>query len=117
MGKNPKFAPAVSIPGLPAQVGVRDVAMAHVRALQLPPRSSERFLLGSGVDYFEDGLTNLRSRGVKGLGSEGAKCDRSKHFSLDVTEAEKKLGLSFKPFATTVDDVWDRMCELKFIEG
>lgn len=114
-GKDPAFAPKVSTFGLPAWVDVRNVADAHVAALSLPVGSSERFLLCGGVDYFEDGLAGLRARGEQGLGEEGAKCDRSAHFSLDRTKAEEILKINFIPFQKTVEDVWEKAKELKLV--
>lgn len=114
-GKDPSFAPKVGIPVLPAWVDVRDVAEAHLRSLSvLEPGVSERFLLCGGVDYYEDGLAGLRSRGEKGLGEEGAKCDRSTHFSLDSTKAQKMLGLKFLSFQTTTEDTWEQVKKLGF---
>ena len=83
---------------------MRDVADAHAHALKLPQGTSERFLLCGGVDYFEDGVQGLKARGEKGLGEVGARCDRSKHFSIDRSKAEKTLGLLFTPFEKTVED-------------
>jgi nucleoside-diphosphate-sugar epimerase len=113
-GKDPAFAPRVATPGLPAWVDVRDVAEAHVRALMLPAGVSERFLLCGGVEYFEDGLVGLRATGEKGLGREGAKVDRTKHFSIDRSKAEETLGLEFRAFQVTVEDTWQRVKELGF---
>lgn len=116
MGTDPAFAPRVATPGLPAWVDVRNVADAHVQALKLPQGTSERFLLCGGVDYFEDGLQGLRAQGEKGLGEEGARCDRSKHFAIDRSKAEKMLELSFTPFEKTVEDTWETLKALGFVE-
>ena len=114
MGLDPAFAPKVATPGLPAWVDVRNVAQAHVNALKLPQGTTDRFLLCGGVTYFEDGLTGLRAKREKGFGEEGRKCDPTKHFSLDVSKAEKILQVSFIPFQKTVEDVWESMKELGF---
>ena len=116
MGTDPAFAPKVATPGLPAWVDVRNVADAHANALKLPKGTSERFLLCGGVDYFEDGIQGLRARGEKGLGEEGARCDPSKHFSIDRSKAEKILNLEFIPFEKTVEDTWGSMKTLGFVE-
>lgn len=86
MGTDPAFAPKVATPGLPAWVGVHNIADAHAKALQLPQGTSERFLLCGGVDYFEDGIQGLRARGEKGLGEVGPRCDPSKHFAFQGRE-------------------------------
>ena len=114
-GTDPAFAPKVATPSLPAWVDVRDVADAHLKALKLPEGTSERFLLCGGVDYFEDGLTDLRKQSKKGLGEEGAHCDPSKHYALDCSKAEKMLQLKFMPFKKTVTDAWTSMEQLGFV--
>ncbi|EXJ55909.1 hypothetical protein A1O7_08840 [Cladophialophora yegresii CBS 114405] len=113
-GKDPNFAPKVATPGLPAWVDVRDVAEAHLKALSLDQGINERFLLCGGVDYFEDGLAGLRARGEEGLGEEGAKVDRTKHFSLDRSKAEQVLGLQFTEFHKTVEDTWEQLKKLGY---
>jgi nucleoside-diphosphate-sugar epimerase len=116
MGKDPAFAPKVGTPVLPAWVDVRDIADAHAKALQLPQGTSERFLLCGGVDYFEDGIQGLRTRGEKGLGEVGARCDTSKHFAIDSSKAEKLLEISFIPFERTIEDTWESLKSLGFVE-
>ena len=116
-GRDPNFAPKVATPGLPAWVDVRDVAEAHLRSLAvLPAGVSERFLLCGGVDYFEDGLAGLRAKGEIGLGEEGAKCDRAKHFGLERSKAEKMLGLEFHAFQTTMEDTWEEVKRLGLLD-
>lgn len=114
-GKEPAFAGKVSTFGLPAWVDVRNVAEAHVAALSLPKGTSERFLLCGGIDQFEDGLVGLRACGETGLGREGEKIDRAKHFSLDSSKAEEMLKIRFTPFQRTVEDTWARAKELQVI--
>ena len=114
-GKVPNFKPKVSIPWLPAWVDVRDVAKAHVSALNLPGGTSERFLLCSSVSYYEDGLAGLRAKGTKGLGEPGEKCDPKNHFVLDTSKARKMIGFDPIPIQQTVEDVWERMSELGMI--
>jgi len=105
-GTDPLWAPKVAKPGLPHWIDVRDIAKAHVNGLGLEKGLSERFLLCSSVKYYEDGLAGLRSKGVKGLGAEGEKCDPKNHFSIDVKKAKSVLGMDFIPFEKTVEDVW-----------
>ena len=114
-GTDPKFAPKVATPALPAWVDVRDVAKAHIASLALPKGTSERFLLCSSVAYYEDGLAGLRAKGTKGLGEPGAKCDPKNHFALDTSPARKLLGFDPIPIQRTIEDVWDRMSELGMI--
>ena len=117
MGKDSQYAPKVATPGLPASVDVRDVAKAHVNALQLEKGTSERFLLCQGENYLEDGLAGLRAKGEKGLGEEGQKINPADHFHLDATKAEKVLGIDFIPFQQTVEDTWASAKELGLIKA
>jgi nucleoside-diphosphate-sugar epimerase len=102
----------VAIPGLPHWVDVRDVALAHLKALQLPAAgagnagTSERLLLCSSVKYYEDGLAGLREKGTKGLGEKGEKCDAANHFVIDTSKTKTILGLEFRSFEAMVEDVW-----------
>lgn len=114
-GKDPAFEGKVSTFGLPAWVDVRNVAEAHVAALSLPKGTSERFLLCGGIDNFEDGLAGLRARGETGLGGEGEKIDRAKHYSLNSSKAEEMLKIHFTPFQKTVEDTWAKAKELKLV--
>jgi nucleoside-diphosphate-sugar epimerase len=111
-GRIPEFAPKVATPGLPAWIDVRNIANAHINALGLKKGVSERILLCDGVDYYEDGLAELRARGEKGLGEEGAKCDRSNHFSLDTSKERDLLKLEPIPFQKTVEDTWEKVKQL-----
>ena len=115
-GEEPSFKPKVGIPGLPAWVDVRNVAQAHVRSLGLPKGTSERFLLCGGMAYYEDGLRGLRANGTKGLGEVGEKIDKNKHFSIDARKAGEVLGLEWIAFEKTVEDVWEVMNGLGFVE-
>jgi len=113
-GKDPAFAPEVATPGLPHWIDVRDVAAACMRALALEQGVAERFLLCSSVKYYEDGLQGLREKGVKGLGEVGKKCNPGDHFDIDVSKVKTVLGMEFRPFERTVEDVWAKMGELGF---
>jgi nucleoside-diphosphate-sugar epimerase len=115
MGRDPAFAPKVATPGLPAWIDVRNVADAHAKALKLPQGTSERFLLCSGVAYYEDGLKNLRARGEKGLGKEGARCDPKNHFAIDASKAIGTLGLDMIPFEKTTEDAWEALKKLNMV--
>ncbi|TID24802.1 putative oxidoreductase [Venturia nashicola] len=96
----------VGTPFLPHWVDVRDVALAHAKAISLPKGTGGRFLLCEGPKYYEDGLAGLRKRGAKGLGEEGEKCDAGKWFCLDSSKAREVLGLEWRWFEACTEDVW-----------
>jgi nucleoside-diphosphate-sugar epimerase len=114
-GQNPDFKPKVATPVLPAWVDVRDVAKAHVSALDLPKGTSDRFLLCSGINYYEDGLAGLRAKGTKGLGEQGERCEPKNHFALDTSKARKVIGFDPIAIQQTIEDFWERMSELGMI--
>lgn len=116
-GKNPDFAPRVGPPRMAVSVDVRDVAEAHVKALQLPQGTSERFILCQGSNFFEDGLVGLRERNEKGLGEKGDVINKSDFYSLDVSKAEKELGMKWIPFTKTVEDTWATAKGLGIVKG
>ena len=89
-GTDPNYPGKVPPFGLPAFVDVRDVALAHIRALQLPDGTAERFLLCGGMASFEDGLGEMREKGVKGLAEEkGENFNAAEHFNIDAAKARK----------------------------
>jgi nucleoside-diphosphate-sugar epimerase len=115
IGQDPTFKPKVATPAMPAWVDVRDVAKAHVSALDLPRGTSERFLLCSSISYLEDGLAGLRARGTKGLGEPGEKCDPKNNYAVDTIKARKMIGFTPIPLHQTIEDVWERMSELGMV--
>lgn len=112
-GKDPNFAPKVATPGLPAWIDVRDVAKAILASLSLPAGHNDRVLLCGGVDYYEDGMGQLRSRDLKNLGEPGRRVNPEDHFRLDTSKMRDLLGLQQTvPFNKTVEDTYDAVQEL-----
>ena len=112
-GTDPNYPGKVPPFGLPAFVDVRDVALAHVRALQLPDGAAERFLLCGGMASFEDGLGGMREKGVKGLAqTKGENFNAAEHFNIDASKASNMLGINFNGFEKCVEDTWERCKEL-----
>jgi nucleoside-diphosphate-sugar epimerase len=103
----------VPAPGLHAWVDVRDLAEAHVKALEIKEAGAQRFLVSGGAEFYEDGLGELRKRGEKQLAGEGPKAVISERFTLDTTKAREVLGLNFHTIEQTITDTWDRLKELK----
>ncbi|KAG9100179.1 methylglyoxal reductase (NADPH-dependent) gre2 [Ceratobasidium sp. UAMH 11750] len=80
---------------------VRDVAQAHLRALELPEASGERFITCLGPYTWQDALDVLPPsypRGTPGAGKS------VKHTRFDSTKATRVLGIEFKGFETTIQD-------------
>ncbi|KAG8772964.1 methylglyoxal reductase (NADPH-dependent) gre2 [Ceratobasidium sp. 428] len=80
---------------------VRDVALAHVRALELPEASGQRFIACLGPYTWQDALDALPPtypRGIPGAGKS------IKHTVFDSTKARRVLGVNFRKFEDTIRD-------------
>ncbi|CAE6401041.1 unnamed protein product [Rhizoctonia solani] len=82
-------------------VDVRDVALAHVRALEIPEAGGQRFINNGGTFCWQDVLDVLQPpnpRGVPGLGKGLI------HSRYDASKATKILGINFKGLEESVRD-------------
>ncbi|KAJ7480004.1 NAD-P-binding protein [Mycena galericulata] len=94
--------------GTPFYVDGRDVALAHVRAIQLDVAKGQRYLLigGSYVPdqfveviyrHFPQVRDNLPPFDLSTVGDRSAS-------NYDATKVQRELGIKFKPFETTIVD-------------
>ncbi|KAG8762782.1 methylglyoxal reductase (NADPH-dependent) gre2 [Ceratobasidium sp. 428] len=82
-------------------VDVRDVALAHVRALEVPEAGGQRFITSGGTLCWQDALDVLPRpypRGIPGAGKSLL------HNTFDASKARKVLGINFKGLEETVKD-------------
>ncbi|KAG8740258.1 methylglyoxal reductase (NADPH-dependent) gre2 [Ceratobasidium sp. 414] len=80
---------------------VRDVALAHLRALELPEASGERFITCLGPYTWQDVLDVLPPsypRGTRGAGKSVT------HTRFDSAKATRVLGIEFRSFEDTIKD-------------
>jgi NADPH-dependent methylglyoxal reductase len=93
---------------------VRDVAQAHLAALERDEAQGERFLVGSHFDYqtgideviaLEPELEARLPKGVKGAGLE------EDVYAVDGSKAEKVLGLKYTPLGITMKDTLLQLLE------
>ncbi|QRV92053.1 D-lactaldehyde dehydrogenase [Ceratobasidium sp. AG-Ba] len=80
---------------------VRDVALAHVRALEIPEAGGQRFITALEPHTWQDALDVLPPsypRGEPGAGKSVA------HIVFDSSKAERVLGIKFRSFEETVKD-------------
>ena len=102
----------------PWVVDVRDVAKAHVLALDLPPMEvgTKRFLINSGNFTWEEGVEHLKESHpevVKGP-LKGNKDLPGPASQLDTSRAKKILGLKeFIEPTKMVDDIVDDLIHLQ----
>ncbi|CUA76880.1 NADPH-dependent aldehyde reductase ARI1 [Saccharomyces cerevisiae S288c] [Rhizoctonia solani] len=82
-------------------VDVRDVALAHLRALEIPEAGGQRFITAGGAFCWQDPLDALQPpnpRGIPGIGKGLI------HSRYDASKATKVLGISFKNLEESVRD-------------
>ncbi|RSL41763.1 hypothetical protein CEP53_012572 [Fusarium sp. AF-6] len=84
----------------PVWVSVQDVALAHLKALQVPEAGGERYLLAAGV-YCNQEIADVAR---KTAGEHKAKIPRGSpgsrqadtHFGIDASETERVLGIKWQ---------------------
>ncbi len=102
----------------PFYVDVRDVAVAHVRALSVPPGEYKRYLISAGhftfkeaVDYIADAHPELRSR-LPSL--EGVVPLPDNLSTIDASKAAVDLKLTnYIPWQQMVDDAVTSMVKME----
>ncbi|KAM0327203.1 hypothetical protein ACHAQA_006336 [Verticillium albo-atrum] len=97
--------------GLPLWVDVRDVALAHVKAMETEGAAGKRFFLAAGIYSNEelvkivwDKFPELRSRLPEEGKWGGAPSQALKSFGYDNSRATEILGLEWTPYEKTVVD-------------
>ncbi|QRV79239.1 D-lactaldehyde dehydrogenase [Ceratobasidium sp. AG-Ba] len=82
-------------------VDVRDVALAHLRALEVPEAGGQRFIAAGGALCWQDALDILpppHPRGIPGAGKGLT------HSIFNADKARKILGINFKSMEESVKD-------------
>ncbi|CAE7215609.1 unnamed protein product [Rhizoctonia solani] len=82
-------------------VDVRDVALAHVRALEVPEAGGQRFIASGGTLCWQDALDVLQPPNPRGTPGSGKGLVHSRY---DASKATKVLGINFKGLEETVRD-------------
>ncbi|CUA77037.1 Putative uncharacterized oxidoreductase YDR541C [Saccharomyces cerevisiae S288c] [Rhizoctonia solani] len=82
---------------------VRDVALAHLRAVEYEKAGSERFIVCNGAYTWQDALDTLPVQYCRPLGMPGSG-KSVKHTVFDSTKAQKMLDLSLRSFKETIND-------------
>ncbi|EJD07759.1 D-lactaldehyde dehydrogenase [Fomitiporia mediterranea MF3/22] len=89
-------------------VDVRDVALGHVRALEVPEAGSQRFIMTSGSFVWQDWLDAANALDMQGLdvpkGKPGSGKTFKYKFTFDSTKARNVLGIQFRDKLTTARD-------------
>ncbi|CAH0039960.1 unnamed protein product [Clonostachys rhizophaga] len=101
----------------PVWVSVKDVALAHIQALQVPEASGQRFLLAAGVycnqevaDLAREVATKHKSRIP--VGRPGAR-EADTHFAVDASETEKILQIKWQSLRSVLGEVLPQLYEIE----
>jgi nucleoside-diphosphate-sugar epimerase len=89
-------------------VDVRDVALAHVKAMEVPEAGGKRFFLAAGyfsnkkiLDVIRDAYPELEER----LPSKDSEDDfPSQLFAIDHSRSERILGIEYRDFESSIID-------------
>jgi len=128
------------LPGIPRLsfpvVDVRDVALAHYRALLSPESNGKRYILTTGCLWVEEILTPLRdefsNKGYKIVSKKIGKCPMTlaswfdpsvkmilPHvglcYRIDNSRSKKELGLEYRPVKETVVDMAYKLIEIGIV--
>ncbi|EJD07758.1 NAD-binding protein [Fomitiporia mediterranea MF3/22] len=87
-------------------VDVRDVALGHVRALEVPEAGGQRFILSSEMFIWQNWFDAANSLGLPDVpqGTPGAGKDFKYKFVYDSSRAKNVLGIQFRDIKTTTKD-------------
>ncbi|KAB5590688.1 D-lactaldehyde dehydrogenase [Ceratobasidium theobromae] len=80
---------------------VRDVALAHLRAMELENAGGQRFIACKGAYTWQDALDALPEPYPRGIPNAGKSV---KHTVFDSTKASQVLGINFRSFEESVRD-------------
>ncbi|KAL7914241.1 hypothetical protein GGI35DRAFT_238073 [Trichoderma velutinum] len=109
-------SPEVPLPDIPICADVRDVAAAHIAAIEKADAAGKRFLIGNkftyqdAVDIARETIPSLRDRLPKGTRGAGKELES---YTLDKTQVEGLLGRALTPVATTITDTLTQLLEAK----
>ncbi|KAF5003266.1 hypothetical protein FDECE_10166 [Fusarium decemcellulare] len=101
----------------PVWVSVKDVALAHLKALQVPEAGGERYLLAAGV-YCNQEIADV-AREVAGKykakiprGCPGLR-EATTHFGVDASKTEKVLGIRWQKLPDVLSELLPQLFEVQ----
>jgi nucleoside-diphosphate-sugar epimerase len=101
----------------PVWVSVQDVALAHLRAIQVPEAGGERYLLAAGV-YCNQEIADVsrqiagKNKGKIPVGSPGLR-EAETHFGVDTSETEKALGMKWQSLEDMLSGLLPQLFEIE----
>lgn len=95
-------------------VDVRDVAAAHVLALENPEAAGERFLTGQDFRYqLAADVVRANFPDIRDNVPEGQPGFKEPAYALDGSKVTKVLGVKYRPFEETIIDTFSQMRSLQ----
>jgi len=99
-------------------IDVRDVALAHVLAIEKEDVGGKRFIIASGMFVWQDWFDTVNALSIPGVVApdENAGFGEKVNFryNLNTARAQKELGIKFRDMATTAKDTIENFKEKKW---
>ncbi|EWY82496.1 hypothetical protein FOYG_14589 [Fusarium oxysporum NRRL 32931] len=101
----------------PVWVSVKDVALAHLKAIQVPEASGERYLLAAGV-YCNQEIADVaqevagKNKDKIPTGTPGLR-EASTHFGVDASATEKALGIKWQSLDDMLSGLLPQLFEIQ----
>jgi NADPH-dependent methylglyoxal reductase len=96
----------------------REVAEAHVRALEVPEAAGQRFWVGQGFQWQEalDVLREVEPQ-IKDRLPVGKPGFREDVYKVDGSKAERVLGIKYRTLGETIKDTFDQLLYAEQVES
>ncbi|CAF1045014.1 unnamed protein product [Adineta steineri] len=108
---------------VPKQIDVRDVAYAHIAALERITNTNQRYLISAPSSWSQQQIldivhesttipTNIKNTtpiGIKGQ-------QLPEHFDIDSSKAQNELGVTYIPFKKTIEDLIIQFSKLQHLQ-
>ncbi|CAF1048017.1 unnamed protein product [Adineta steineri] len=108
---------------VPKQIDVRDVAYAHIAALERITNTNQRYLISAPTSWSQQQIldivhesttipTNIKNTtpiGIKGQ-------QLPEHFNIDSSKAQNELGVTYIPFKKTIEDLIIQFSKLQHLQ-
>ena len=100
-------------------VDIRDVSMAHLRAIKVQEAANERFLISCSDAWLRDVILPLGPQFPKLTGipkNQVTGLDKERGYKCDNTKSKEKLGMEYIDLQTTFRDMTNSMVERGLVQ-
>ncbi|CAE6462467.1 unnamed protein product [Rhizoctonia solani] len=101
-------------------VDVRDIALAHVLAIESTAAADQRYLIAGGkyspqqvIDFIWGNYAERAKEKNISKGTPGNLWPEGDVFDVDTTKSQRDLGLKYRPFKECLSDTFSRIVELE----